>query len=298
MDHMEEATNNPIVLCSKISHCGRLLYLGMDKGFLVASLPKGDILKTRNFSGGVGQIAGLGRSNIFALAGGGRFPFESRTKVIIWDEEIGKRVSTISFHESLKVSEINGLDITKDYLIVALENFLMLYKVANQFQPFQKLNTIPNQRGVFSISVKDNETLLAYPYLRAEKDKEMGNLAILNISKPDQITHIHAHSDQIWQIEFSRTGKYIATCSRVGSIIRIWETETGHMATEIRRGYEKTNLHALRFDDKDHWLICCNDGRAINIYDLNKKLKTDESGEKYSPLDENWLRRFIKWVTQ
>lgn len=300
-------TNNITILYSKVSKDGNYLLLGLDKGFMVVSLPDGSIKCQRSLRGGIGKLAWIENSNIFALVGGGRFPFEVRTKVVIWDEKLGKRITTITYHPDML---INNLAFSRDYLVVALGpnpgtenkdnlNYIMLYSVSEKkgnFEHLDKLATIKNPRGVFSLCEKNFETLIAYPYLK-NQEFHTGNLEIRNITKPGQTINLKAHKNIIWQICFSRSGNYIATCSRKGTMIRIWEALSGNMACEIRRGFQKENLHDLSFDDDDFWLICCNDGRAINIYDINKRIKKDTHEEYNSPLDENILRRLVNYLS-
>lgn len=300
-------TNNISVLYSKVSKDGSYLLLGLDKGFMVVSLPDCSIKCQRSLRGGIGKIAWIDNSNIFALVGGGRFPFESRTKVVIWDEKLGKRITTISYHSDML---INNLAFSRDYLVVALGpnpgsmekenlNYIMVYAISGKesnFKHVEQLQTTRNPRGVFSLCEKNLENYIVYPYLK-NKEFHTGNLEIRNIDKPGQRINLKAHTNIIWQVSFSRSGNYVATCSRKGTMIRIWDTLSGSMACEIRRGFQKENLHDISFDDDDFWLICCNDGRAINIYDINKRIKKDTHEEYSSPLDENILRRLVNYLS-
>ena len=244
-------TNNISVLYSMVSKDGSYLLLGLDKGFMVVSLPDGSIKCQRSLRGGIGKIAWIDNSNIFALVGGGRFPFEGRTKIVIWDEKLGKRITTISYHSDML---INNLAFSKDYLVVALGpnpgsmqkenlNYIMVYAISGKksnFEHIDKLATIRNPRGVFSLCEKNLETYIVYPYLK-NQEFHTGNLEIRNIAKPGQTINLKAHTNIIWQVSFSRSGNYIATCSRKGTMIRIWETLSGNMACEIRRGFQKEN---------------------------------------------------------
>lgn len=203
-----------------------------------------------------------------ALVGGGRFPFEWSSKVVIYDEILQKRITTISFNKA----EVKGIHITKKYLIVALESTTYIYLVNENFVPLTKIDTAINNKGIFSLVQINDEYLIAVPYQKDDSQRLEGNILIKNLDKLDQTQVIKAHNHPIINITFNHSGSLLATASRQGTLIKIWETATGQCITMIRRGYDICTIHQLAFDATDNWIVCINDQKAIGIFSLTERL--------------------------
>ena len=70
--------------------------IGTNKGFAIyKSVPLHDYY-VRELNGGVGIISMFNNSNILALVGGGKRPFASQNKLIIWNDTTAKIICEIN----------------------------------------------------------------------------------------------------------------------------------------------------------------------------------------------------------
>ncbi len=75
-----------------------------------------NVLRRKEFSGGIGPIDCLETSNILAMTGGGLFPYFPTNKLVIWDDEEEKIKAEIIFK-----SEINAIKFKYEYLFVVCD---------------------------------------------------------------------------------------------------------------------------------------------------------------------------------
>jgi len=95
-----------------------------------------------------------------------------------------------------------------------------------------------------------------------------------------------AHQSQIGSLELDHVGKKVTTASEKvyfkteidilinqlqGTVIRIFDTETGSLLTELRRGSEYAQIFSLAFDINSKWLACSSDTCTIHIFSLQGK---------------------------
>ena len=84
-------------------------------------------------------------------------------------------------------------------------------------------------------------------------------------------------------------GKILATSSERGTIIRIFQSETGLFLQEVRRGKDKADIHYICFDSSSSFIAATSDKGTIHIWTLTsglKKLKEDEEKEKNVKINE------------
>jgi WD40 repeat protein len=77
---------------------------------------------------------------------------------------------------------------------------------------------------------------------------------------------ICAHQTAIRTMTFSQNGKYIATCSERGTLIRIYNTSTRQIVKELRRGTNGAVISWLSFSHDNAYLLCRNKSGTIHIF--------------------------------
>lgn len=77
-------------------------------------------------------------------------------------------------------------------------------------------------------------------------------------------------------------GNILATASDKGTLVRLFNTETGEQLQEVRRGSKKSEIYSLSFNPSSTFLSCSSDRGTIHIFSLStvqKKLEGKSENE-------------------
>ncbi len=94
-----------------------------------------------------------------------------------------------------------------------------------------------------------------------------GHLHIELYSK-SKSSAIAAHETDLAAIGISLDGTRVATASEKGTLIRVFDTETGQQLHELRRGLDKALIYCLAFDRACSYIACTSDKGTCHIYSL------------------------------
>jgi len=67
-------------------------------------------------------------------------------------------------------------------------------------------------------------------------------------------------------ITLTLNGDKVATSSEKGTNIRIFNTSTGEMLQEVRRGNEYGVIYSLSFSRGGNWLSCTSDSNIVHVF--------------------------------
>lgn len=132
------------------------------------------------------------------------------------------------------------------------------------------IDTQENKRALFGLSYDDTRRLIVFP------DKEQGWLKVRDIDKKKS-KRINAHKHPVQCIGMDYKGKYVASSSTKGTIIRIFRTDDYTCIQELRRGMDNATILSLNFNLQASMLGCSSDSGTVHIF------KIDE----YESLDQN-----------
>jgi WD40 repeat protein len=81
------------------------------------------------------------------------------------------------------------------------------------------------------------------------------------VKQYDAVTErlLQAHSSSIVCLAIDNEGVCIATASDKGTLIRVWDTTSGALLHELRRGIDVANILCLAFNSNATNLICSSD---------------------------------------
>ena len=103
----------------------------------------------------------LNKTNILALVGGGKNPFCSNNKVIIWDDHQGKVISELRFNSTIK-----NVKLKKNHIIVVLETQIYVFKLKT-LEKIDVLETYENLKasdlmnsGIITPEMLDSKNVL------------------------------------------------------------------------------------------------------------------------------------------
>jgi len=164
--------------------------------------------------------------------------------------------------------------------VVVLLNKVYVYSISD-LKVIDSIDTADNERGLCALCPSPKAPVLVCPGL------QKGQIRVdLYAQKRTQI--ISAHEGEVVCIALSHCGTRVATASDKGTLIRVFDTSTGKMLQELRRGTEKAEIYSIAFNRTGQWLAVSSDRGTVHIFKLDagapepdalaKAMGTDASG--------------------
>ena len=266
---------------------------------------------------GLGLARMLNRSNYIALCGGGRDPRYPLNKLIIWDDLYGKESITLSF-----MSMVRDVFLTRCHIVVVLDDKVSLYSFSKQpvkliddleipfgsridFRTLTLENTryggeacgvicfeSPLRRGQVHIA-----TLRGMPAIPGSISVNGANgrdNANESTTTTSEIRHklalsttiIRAHKSEIQLIKLNRQGTMVATCSKKGTIIRVFNVHNGALIREFRRGIDNAEVYAMEFSPRGSKLAVVSSKQTLHIFEISHTV-SQEVKEREEDRDNN-----------
>lgn len=205
----------------------------------------------------------LYRCNILALVGGGDKPAYDPKKVILWDDNQKQPIGELTLD-----TEVKAVKLRKDKIAVAEANQVSVYTF-DQLERIYKAATIENEMGLLALSAEE-KCVLAYPHT------EKGEVCIFMVDSGKTRT-IQAHNSHLQCIALNSDGTRLATASRKGTLIRIFDTTDGTKLQEVRRGTEKALIYCIRFNRDSSFICTSSDKGTIHIFSTGNAVSNRKS---------------------
>lgn len=229
--------------------------------------------------GGVGLVAMLFRSNLFAVVGGGEFPAFPPEKVLVWDDHQCKWIGELGFH-----SRVLGVKLRRDKIVVALKNKIFIYNFEDLKQ-LQQLEYVDNPLGLCALSSQQDRAVLVCPGL------QLGQIRIEHLDHRRTNFISQAHTSSLACIGLSLDGHLVASASEKGTLIRVWrtaprETTGDFLELELRRGSDRAQIYSVAFSPSNTYLAATSSKGTVHVWPL----KSEDQEATQSPTV--W-RRFV-----
>ena len=220
---------------------------------------------------GVGCIQ-IFRSNgtaMVAIVGSGDLAGSSPRKLKILDVNTRQTVCELSFQSSILSCSINS-----NHIAVCLESKIHIIEV-NGMKTIKKISTATNSLGIMSLSKSVSPSLLAYP-----TSSSTGKVTVMNINAlgaPTTAPDIsyNAHKSPLVCLQMNGNGELTATASTIGTIIRVFNTRTGLVVSEFRRGLHHASITSLLFCPHDSILVVGSSTGTVHIFQLSERVELD-----------------------
>jgi len=226
--------------------------------------------------GSIGLVEMLYKSNIFALVGGGESVKYSANKVLIWDDHQAQCIAELSFHNHVK-----GVKLRKDRITVVLEKKTFIYDFSD-LGLISQFETCSNPLGLCAMSSASDSLVIAL------LGENVGEIQINNYKK-NSVRTINAHTNAISRMAMDSEGKYLATASVQGTMIRVFDIDCDvpFLIKEFRRGTKQAEIQSISFI-KDGSVLCCSSSTGtIHIYYVQEQEETNKTST-FSML-QGWL---------
>ncbi|CAO3597808.1 unnamed protein product [Absidia cylindrospora] len=252
--------------------------IGMDNGFRVFnSEPLIEQARNESDEGGIALIEMLYRTNYLALVGGGRNPRYSPNKMIIYDSMKDQAVLELEYK-----SEVKNVKLRRERLVVVLSHKVFVYHFSLHPQLLQTFETTDNDKGLAAVSASPDHAMLAIP------GRQRGHVQLIDLDslvchwpspggddRPPtttttaNISIIAAHSGKLSCIALNHDGSKCATASDKGTLVRVFNTATGTLLNELRRGMDRADIFSIAFNPEATRLCVSSDKGTIHIFNLD-----------------------------
>ncbi|KAG5651247.1 hypothetical protein H0H81_009319 [Sphagnurus paluster] len=250
-------------------------------GFAVYQTSPLRLLRKRELSGGtLTAVVPLHTSNILFLVGGGRSPLYPPNKVVFWDDALGTEVAELEFRE-----RVRGLACRRGWLAVALRRRVVVFQIADQVSRYGEWDTCDNPKGLLAMATATHATLLAIA------GRQSGHVQLVHLPpcvppvpkapplslpprKPPQpsskhpISIIAAHTTALTTLSVPTSGRLLATTSSRGTLVRVWDTLSGKLIREFRRGTDKADIYGVAFRPDERELCVWSDKGTVHVFTL------------------------------
>ncbi|RXK39691.1 hypothetical protein M231_03046 [Tremella mesenterica] len=289
------------VLSITFSPDGRLFTIATETGYEIwRTYPLVIVRRRIVLSGTLALVVPLLDGPLLVLQGGGRTPVYSPNKVIIYHDGLGIAVAELEFEE-----RVRNVAIRRSTFCVALSHRVIAFEYGFR-QPTQgdvkgkgkeagfwvhkigEWETAENELGLMALSTNTVSTLLALP------GRQPGHVQLNNLppcpppasenTKPSQDwgerQHrqgqtfrnpiILAHDHPLSTLACTANGSHILTTGELGTLVRVWDTTTGGLEREYRRGMDPVRMWGAKFEfgsmDKGGRLVGWSDKGTVHVF--------------------------------
>lgn len=229
--------------------------------------------------GGIAQVEMLHRTNILAVVGGGKNPKFSENSVVILDDSQKDKDKKVVMDFAFPQPVIS-MKMRHDRLIVVLRNQIYGFSFPNN--PVQNfiIDTRDNPKGICEVCPSIECSLLVFPGYKCGS-VQLVDLSVTERCQSSAPTTIQAHQTEIAAMAINQQGSFVATASRKGTLIRVFEVSSRQLTNELRRGADVALLYCINFSNDSAYVVASSDKGTVHIFAIkNTSLNRTSSFKK------------------
>jgi autophagy-related protein 18 len=253
------------------------LSVGNNVGFQIFQINSTDIVEVysnKKFGKGIGICEMLFSSSLIALVGSNNYegsdPSFSPRTLHIFNTKTDQIICHLNF-----VTPILAVKLNKKRIIVVMETKIHIYDISTM-KILHSIDTLPNPKGLISLSSCESNCFLAYPISAIDK----GSIMIFDALTIQPIQVIHAHKTSLAKITINSSGTLLASASIKGTVIRIYSIPDGQQIYQFRRGTYPATIYCINFSLDSSLLCVSSDTGTVHIFKLEVQLSSQQNGNK------------------
>lgn len=201
----------------------------------------------------------------------------SPRKLILFDCVHNNILTELAFPSTIIKCQMN-----KDHIVVALDEQVFIYDIWS----LALIKSLSCGKGGCISLCTGNLSYLAVPH-----HLTTGLIHIYNCGKDDIenlfSNGISAHKTKITHCQISTSGKYIATASTTGTIVRLFSLTSGDIVGSFRRGFHHALVTSISFCIKDEFVAVGSSSGTVHIFTINSLFIGNDSKSLESSLPES-----------
>ncbi|KAI0462468.1 autophagy protein [Komagataella kurtzmanii] len=271
----------------------------------------------------IGIVEMLFSSSLVAIVGLGELPDSSPRKLKVFNTKRRSIICELTFPTSILAVKMN-----RERMVVLLEDTIYIYDI-NTMRILHTIETPSNPEGLIALSSSTENNILAYPSppklpnrqetstkgTTNDNDRSHlenipenvnanssnlrnGDVIIFNSHTLQPISVIEAHKAQLSAIALSSDGTLLATASNKGTIVRVFDVETGVKLYQFRRGTYPTKIYCLSFSQDNRFVCASSATETVHIFRLGQDEANNTMPSRWSKNQKLALQRYKQSMKQ
>lgn len=253
------ANNSSSVLCASFNQDNSGFAISTKDGFKIYDSSTGRLCYERAV-GAFSIVEMLYSSSLLAIVGAGEQPSLSPRRLCLFNTTTGASLRELNFLTSILAVRLN-----KKRLVVVLQEKTYIYD-SNSLAILDTFDTVSNVKGLCAFSPSLDGCFLALP---ASATK--GTVSVYNVMELQSHCEIDAHRSPLAAIAFASNGRYIATASEQGTIIRVHMVSEATKSYSFRRGTYPSTIFSLSFGQSEQLpdiVVATSSSGSVHVFSL------------------------------
>ncbi|XP_074926888.1 WD repeat domain phosphoinositide-interacting protein 4 isoform X2 [Chelonoidis abingdonii] len=168
--------------------------------------------------------------------------------VLIWDDaREGKGGKDKLVLEFTFTKPALAVRMGHDKIIIVLRNRIYVYSFPENPTKLFEFDTRDNPKGLCDLCPSLEKQLLVFPGHKCGSLQLVGEIACVSLNQP---------------------GTVVASASRQGTLIRLFDTQSKEKLVELRRGTDPATLYCINFSHDSSFLCASSDKGTVHIFAL------------------------------